>query len=798
MFLLLRRLVLLPGIVSVLFAAAGGLAAQEPAAPSKPATGSLDAFMEQVLARREVNRKTLNDYILDETETFEILGPGRYRLHRSNREFTWYVRDGIHVRSPVKFDGVTVGAKAREDYEADWIRRERERAERKAKNKKEKGQVSIGSAGVRVDSGAAAIPTEPRFVSEAYFMDFKFEPGNYYLAGREQLEGHDVLRIEYYPTHLFDDEDKKTPKEIKERDRDQRRDDKMEQDIERKMNKTALVTLWVDPTEHQIVKYTFDNVWLDFLPGAWLVRVDDIRASMTMGQPFPGVWLPREMNIHAGVTLANGSFEASYGRTFDQYREAQIKTTIRVPKIGGILSPAPERPDEPMRESDVNDDTPWPDTSESDDDDAAAPVAEPFVEPGESAQQEIVREVRVHGNASLTDEEVLKLAGIELNAPLASGAVTAIEQRLEASHRFETVEVRKRMRSLDDPTDVALVLVVHERPGVRSGSVDTPPVFRPLARLRSQLMFLPILNYADGYGFTYGGRVSTVDYLGFNERLSVPLSWGGLRRAAIEFERDFKSGPLTQVTSSFGIWNRRNPRYDIRDQRVELKAGAERDFAHVVRLGVDASRSSVSFGTIDSRIWTLGATAALDTRSDPAFPGQRRVPRRRMEWTAREGSPADQSLHARRARLPAPLRTSRAGRARPVLQLRRRASRLRTAPAGRRLHTAGLSHRDVRRRPDDGDLCRSACARHVGDQQRKAGRARVRRRRARHGCRTKPEGRPVATRRRRRHLHPRADGHHQPWRRPRPRRRRNARVPLVGILVLSAGSGIASGPHGPR
>ena len=37
-------------------------------------------------------------------------------------------------------------------------------------------------------------------MSEAYFMEFKFEPGNYYLAGREKLEGQDVLKIEYYPT----------------------------------------------------------------------------------------------------------------------------------------------------------------------------------------------------------------------------------------------------------------------------------------------------------------------------------------------------------------------------------------------------------------------------------------------------------------------------------------------------------------------------------------------------------------------------------------------------------------------
>ncbi len=36
-------------------------------------------------------------------------------------------------------------------------------------------------------------------------MDFKFEPGNYYLAGREQLDGQPVLRIEYYPTRMFND-----------------------------------------------------------------------------------------------------------------------------------------------------------------------------------------------------------------------------------------------------------------------------------------------------------------------------------------------------------------------------------------------------------------------------------------------------------------------------------------------------------------------------------------------------------------------------------------------------------------
>jgi outer membrane protein assembly factor BamA len=244
-------------------------------------------------------------------------------------------------------------------------------------------------------------------------------------------------------------------------------------------------------------------------------------------------------------------------------------------------------------------------------DDAQAPPQVP----------EVIREVRVHGNAWLTDEEVLKLAGVSVDEQLVPGAEKAIEQRLKDSRRFESVEVRKRYRALDDPTDVALVLVVHERPGVRSvtagGTGEAPPAWR---RFTSRLMFFPIISYDDGYGLTYGGRVSAVNLLGAGERFSVPLTLGGTKRAALEVERTFKTGPLTRVFSSVGIWNRENPHFDLDDQRVELKARAERQFAQLFRTGVDVTRSSVSFGQLDDRLWTIGADAAIDTRGDPAFP----------------------------------------------------------------------------------------------------------------------------------------------------------------------------------
>ncbi len=88
--------------------------------PPKPPANELDAFMEKVLKRRDVNRQTLQQYVLDETEQFEVLGPGRMPVYRQKREYAWYVRDGLHVRSPVRFDGVAVGDEERKKYEDEW------------------------------------------------------------------------------------------------------------------------------------------------------------------------------------------------------------------------------------------------------------------------------------------------------------------------------------------------------------------------------------------------------------------------------------------------------------------------------------------------------------------------------------------------------------------------------------------------------------------------------------------------------------------------------------------------------
>jgi len=240
-------------------------------------------------------------------------------------------------------------------------------------------------------------------------------------------------------------------------------------------------------------------------------------------------------------------------------------------------------------------------------------VAAQTPEPAAQAP-EIIAEIRTHGNARIADDEIVRVAGIQVGQRLEEGTLKEVEARLRKSGRFDSVEIRKRYRSLDDFSQVALVLVVHENLDA-GGSAAT----RPLRKIRNRVMFLPILRYDDGYGWTYGVRSSTSNLLGIGERLSVPLSLGATKHAAIEVERPFSGGPLTTVHSSFGVSSQTNPRFLLTDRRVELNAGADRKI-RILRLGVETGTTKVRFGTLEEHFWTYGAGATIDTREDPTFP----------------------------------------------------------------------------------------------------------------------------------------------------------------------------------
>jgi outer membrane protein assembly factor BamA len=231
------------------------------------------------------------------------------------------------------------------------------------------------------------------------------------------------------------------------------------------------------------------------------------------------------------------------------------------------------------------------------------------------APPETIAEVRVHGNATLSDEAVIALAGVAVGSALDAGGTDAVEKRLRQSGRFDEVQVRKRYRTLA-MDQIALVLLVHERPGITPAG-QPPSVLR---RIRNRLMFFPILRYDDGYGWTYGGQTAVVNALGKGTRLSVPLSWGATKRAAVQADRTFKTGPLTRLTGTFGISQRENPRFQIDDRRTEINARAERRVFDQVTLGGELGRTRVNFQPVRDSFWTSGADATLDTRRDPSFP----------------------------------------------------------------------------------------------------------------------------------------------------------------------------------
>lgn len=232
------------------------------------------------------------------------------------------------------------------------------------------------------------------------------------------------------------------------------------------------------------------------------------------------------------------------------------------------------------------------------------------------APQERVVDVRVHGNHTTPDAEVLRLAAIEIGQPLAAGAIESIERRLAGSGRFRSVDVRKRYASLADLSAVLVVIVVEEEAGV---AIDVPDP-GPLRKLRARTMWLPILRSDDGYGFTYGARVSFVDVLGPRTRVSAPLTWGGERRAALEIERRFERGPLTRLLGTAGVTRREHPALDVGDRRVGASLRAERAFGSWLQVAGTGALADIRFGGLDERLRTLGAEVTVDTRRDPGFP----------------------------------------------------------------------------------------------------------------------------------------------------------------------------------
>jgi outer membrane protein assembly factor BamA len=246
--------------------------------------------------------------------------------------------------------------------------------------------------------------------------------------------------------------------------------------------------------------------------------------------------------------------------------------------------------------------------------------AQPQAQALAQSSGEVIAEVRVHGNYATPDAEVLRLAGITIGDALQPDTLTLVAKRLRASGRFPHVEVRKRYRSLTDTQQVVLILLVQELPLASANAPPIPPFLRPFRRMQGSMQFLPIINFADGYGFTYGLRTSFANPLGANSQISVPLSLGANRRAALEVNKSFDSGVVHRLEGGVSASVRENPFFREDDGRRQIWGRAERVLGGPVKVGGGIGLTHVNFDTQHDTFATYGADVTVDTRRDPIFP----------------------------------------------------------------------------------------------------------------------------------------------------------------------------------
>jgi outer membrane protein assembly factor BamA len=244
---------------------------------------------------------------------------------------------------------------------------------------------------------------------------------------------------------------------------------------------------------------------------------------------------------------------------------------------------------------------------------AAASGSTPLQPPA----REVVAEIRVHGNLVTPDAEVRRLAGAPIGMTVGPQTSEEVAARLRATKRFRNVEVLKRFASIADPTQIVLVIVVDEGP-VRIEVTGDPN--RPTRVVRDRglnLLVLPVLHFQDGYGLTYGARVSLPNPAGTRSRLSFPLTWGGEKRAAVELDKDFEHGPVSRAGGSVSFSRRTHPFFREDEDRARLSVSAERQVVKPLRVGTAAGWQRVSFMDAEDQFVHVGADVVVDTRLDP-------------------------------------------------------------------------------------------------------------------------------------------------------------------------------------
>ena len=230
---------------------------------------------------------------------------------------------------------------------------------------------------------------------------------------------------------------------------------------------------------------------------------------------------------------------------------------------------------------------------------------------------ETIAEIRVHGNLIATNDDILALSGVTVGARFTPATIADVTARLNASKKFERVQVLKRFASIDDASRITIVILVDEGPVRLASQSGTFTAVR--RRGLRNVMLMPVLDAEDGYGLTYGVRAAHVGAIGEGSRLSFPLTWGGTKQAGADVERALGPVRRTRVKAGAAIQRQTNPAFLEEDTRQRVWGRVEHARGYF-RGGGTLGWQDVSFMQTRDRFRSAGVDAAFDTRVDPVLP----------------------------------------------------------------------------------------------------------------------------------------------------------------------------------
>jgi outer membrane protein assembly factor BamA len=245
------------------------------------------------------------------------------------------------------------------------------------------------------------------------------------------------------------------------------------------------------------------------------------------------------------------------------------------------------------------------------------------------AQQEVVAAIQVHGNTLTPSDEIIRASGIAVGDRVSDKVLSDAEARLRSAIRFDSVDVLKRFASISDPTQVLVLIQVDEGP-VR---VDVPDIDIPIRtpgphaartrvvrRSRINMMFVPILDAEDGYGFTYGAQFAFTGHRSTQRRVVVPASWGGDKRIAAEYQQEFSRRSVPRLRAGALLQRRTHPFFDENADRRRVWGRTEWRILRDLHAGAEVAWESSSLAGQKVEARSFGADVIVDTRVDPLMP----------------------------------------------------------------------------------------------------------------------------------------------------------------------------------